>query len=370
VHEADIVRVLTFACVIAVHTVSNTNSNASTAANAVVMLLHFTREAFFVLTAFVLVHSYLGRPASAVTMWRRRIPAVLIPYTVWTVFYTGLGWYEGARTETLGSWLHALGDNYLYGTAWYHIYFLLVSLQIYLLYPLIEAIVRRAAGHHGALLAISGTLQLALLSALTYWPPSHGWLHGFAVHDDVLIVTYQFYVFLGAVAAMHIAAVRSWIGAHPLRIVAGLALAGALAECWYQVAARRELPSTAAAALQPVTMIWSIAVVAALFAIGEQWAKRRRPGSLPDRILTVGSDRSFGIYLVHPAVLWLVLWSAGKWLPRHLHGLPLTLLAYAATVAGSIALTEVMRRSWLSLPLTGRPHRRRAAPSSSAAQLA
>ena len=61
VYEADIVRVLTFGCVIAVHTISHTEPGGSVTANGFEMLLHFTREAFFCLTGFVLLHQSLGR---------------------------------------------------------------------------------------------------------------------------------------------------------------------------------------------------------------------------------------------------------------------------------------------------------------------
>ncbi len=150
VYEADVVRVLTFACVIAVHTISHTESDTSVPANGVEMLLHFTREAFFALTGFVLLHQSLSRPEplAARTFWRRRIVVVGVPYIAWSVIYTGI-----EATTSFGTWtseLRHLGSNLAYGTAWYHLYFLLVSMQIYLLWPLIDRLVRATARHHFA----------------------------------------------------------------------------------------------------------------------------------------------------------------------------------------------------------------------------
>jgi membrane-bound acyltransferase YfiQ involved in biofilm formation len=364
VHEADMVRVLTFACVIAVHTVSNTNSIDSRSANGVMMLLHFTREAFFVLTAFVLMHSAVaGQPNRAGTgwahimrMWRRRLPAVLVPYTVWTVAYEGLNWWRSDRSQGLADWLHALAQDYAFGTAWYHLYFLLVSIQIYLLFPVIQWLVQATRGHHVVLLSISGSLQLALLTWLTYIPPRAGWLHDLDGHEDVLIVSYQFFVFLGAVAACHFEAISGWVRAHRGQVAVGAIAAGVLAETWFLIASHRESPLVAADPLQPMMVVWSVAVVLALLAIGGEWAQHRRAGSMADRLLTIGSDRSFGIYLSHPAILWLVLWVDAAWLPAHLHGAPLSIVAYLLTVLGSIVVTEAFRRSPLSLALTGRSH--------------
>jgi len=67
--QIDIVRILTFACVIAVHATATVNAPTSVAAGASLMLLHFTREVFFLITGFVLVHSQRGRPLVLRTFW-------------------------------------------------------------------------------------------------------------------------------------------------------------------------------------------------------------------------------------------------------------------------------------------------------------
>jgi peptidoglycan/LPS O-acetylase OafA/YrhL len=352
VYEADVVRVLTFACVIAVHTISHTNSNTNVPANGIEMLLHFTREAFFCLTGFVLLHQSLGRPMPVRTFWRRRFVAVGAPYLAWTVIYTGIqtsvGFVSWAATA------HHLADNVLYGTAWYHMYFLLVSMQIYLLFPVIAWLVRRTAGHHGALLTISALVQLAILTGQMYFPPHHGWLAQLASHQDALIVSYQFYVLLGAVAAVHFDELRERAARHRRGLLVTIGVAAVVAEVWYLVAVHRGyVPVDAAAVLQPVMLGWSVAAIAGLALLGLAYSDRRIAGSRLDRALSYGSDRSFGVFLVHPAVLWLLLEAQGRWLPG-LNAFVLTVAAYLCVVAGSIAVIEVFRRSRLSLLLTGR----------------
>ena len=54
VHEIDVVRVVTFVAVVAVHATGGTTDQQSVGGNAALTLLHFTREAFFALTGFVL----------------------------------------------------------------------------------------------------------------------------------------------------------------------------------------------------------------------------------------------------------------------------------------------------------------------------
>ncbi len=323
VYEADVVRVLTFACVIAVHTISHTEPDTSIPANGFEMLLHFTREAFFALTGFVLLHQALSRPTPlpARTFWRRRILVVGVPYLAWSIIYSGI-----QSTAGFGSWtaqLRHLASNIAYGTAWYHLYFLLVSMQIYLLFPLIERLIRATARHHVTLLATSCVGQLVILSYQMYDPPRHGWLADVADHQDALIINYQFYVLLGAVAAFHLDRVRAFISGHSRGVLIAVGASAIGAEAWYLIAANTGTsPLQASNVLQPATLVWSVAAVAGLFLVGTRYAERRVAGSGLDRALSVASDRSFGVFLVHPLILWLLLQGQSRWLPG-LHGVVL-----------------------------------------------
>ena len=69
-------------------------------------------------------------------------------------------------------------------------------------------------------------------------------------------------------------------------------------------------PVDASAVLQPVMIVWSVAALAGLFLLGVRYAERRTAGSDLDRALALGSDRSFGVFLVHPAILREIMPSA------------------------------------------------------------
>jgi acyltransferase-like protein len=103
VPSADVVRVLTFACVIAVHTLSTTHRLDDPRADGLVMALHFTREAFFVLTAFVLMHRYSAAPPRTGGFWRRRFLLVGVPYVAWSAVYTGLQGFAWTGTALVFS---------------------------------------------------------------------------------------------------------------------------------------------------------------------------------------------------------------------------------------------------------------------------
>ncbi|ADP83940.1 acyltransferase [Pseudofrankia inefficax] len=360
VHEVDVVRVLTFVAVIGVHATGGTIDGSGYVGNAALNLLHFTREAFFVLTGFVLVHSYADRPPRGPRLrrfWARRLLLVGVPYAAWTAVYGAAA--MRARTSDDG----VLGGIRQYfgllfsGNAHYHLYFLLVSLQIYLALPVLLALVRRARHHLALLLAGSAALEAAILVAIQYGPPRDGVLGWLQDYCHVLLPTYLFWVLLGGVAAARLDRIRGWVDRHR-RLVPAIVLAGAAAaQLWYAASIHHgRSPAFAASVFQPIMIVWGTAVVVGLFAAGRWWAARRTPGSRADRLLRLGSELSFGVYLIHP----LFVDNLVKVLPDRIPAPLSTLLIVAAALAGSGVLVWLARRTPLSLPVTGRPRLRRA----------
>ena len=91
-HEIDLTRAVTALSVIGVHVAAYTlvlamTPLASQLQNAAIDALHFTREIFLAITAFVLTYSYANKPFSAKAFWRKRGLGVLLPYVVWSLFY-------------------------------------------------------------------------------------------------------------------------------------------------------------------------------------------------------------------------------------------------------------------------------------------
>jgi peptidoglycan/LPS O-acetylase OafA/YrhL len=266
---------------------------------------------------------------------------------------------------TFASWLQQTLLDAVRGTAWYHMYFLLVSMQIYLLFPLILALVQAARRHIGVLLAVSAALQVGLDAALTYTHPTHGVFAVYAGQATELVTTYQFYVLLGAVVALHLDEVIDRLRRSATQVVLVAGAMAAVCEVVYVLGlGRSRTAAQSADVLAPIVVPWSVAVTAVLLVIGIAWSDRRRAGSRLDVLLAAASDRSFGIYLSHPLVLFTVLWFGGHWMQHHLHGVPLTVCAYLLTVLGAVALTEIFRRAPVSLALTGRNRLRGRRPAS------
>jgi peptidoglycan/LPS O-acetylase OafA/YrhL len=355
-YEIDVVRILTFLCVIGVHTTSHTVASGDVPLHILLALLHFTREVFFALTAFVLVFTYRLRPVPMKKFWPRRFLLVGVPYVVWSAIYVVAG-YLHTPSGGIGHLALTFLFDVATGTAWYHLYFLLVTMQVYLLVPVILWVVRKTRRHHWLVLAVCAVIQLALYSCYMYWPHATAWLGGY---QKQMFFSYLLFIMGGAIAADHSTEFLAWVRAHrPLiGLISAAGAAFMIAVYFIQMAAGRTSYG-AGTPLQPAMVVWGLVVCLGFLALGTLFADRRRTGDLGLRAVDVASDRSFGIFLAHPLFVWLLLWVGDDWVTKVIPTPWLTLVTYVTVIACAAGVTELARRSPLSLPLTGRPFRRK-----------
>lgn len=354
-HQVDLFRILTFACVIGAHVVGNSLDPGNVPGNGVVVVLHFTRQAFFALTGFVLIYQYGRRTLDTRAFWRKRFPLVGIPYLAWSVIYWGYSVVAGLHPgESMKSALWRLVFETATGGAWYQLYFLLVTMQVYLLFPLILKLLRATSGHHRWVLAVSAALQVGALWLMVHPPVLTGRPAGIWNHLFATVLPYQFYVLLGAVAAWHIESVTAAIRRFgPLLIGAGL-LATVLSEFIYLRQIHQLAPWQASNVFLVHLLVVYTLIIAAQYTLSSWWAAHRREHHAGARIVKWGSDRSFGVFLVHPLGL-QILAPVIPYLQQDLGLLWGTVVLYVCVLTMAIAATEVLRRVPGSLWLTGRP---------------
>lgn len=352
-YEVDVLRILTFACVIGVHTTSHTAASDDVGLNALLALLHFTRLVFFSLTAFVLVYSYTVRPRPMAQFWPKRFLLVGVPYLAWSFVYVGSSWLlSSTRRGDVPDLVRTFAEGIVTGTSWYHLYFLLVTMQVYLLLPVIVWLVRKTRGHHVTTLVVALVVQLVVFAGYKYFPASDAWLHGY---QKQFFFSYVFFIVSGAIAADHADAFLRFIRVHRRAVLWAFAGVGGLTlGVWALQVALGQSLYAAGTPLQPIEAVWSTAVFVGFLAIGARWADRRRPGSPVARFVDYASDRSFGIFLSHPFLIWILLFG-DSWLEAVVPRPWLTLVTYLLVVVLSVAVTEAFRWTPLSVPLTGRP---------------
>jgi peptidoglycan/LPS O-acetylase OafA/YrhL len=250
--------------------------------------LHFAVPAFMFLSAVVLTRSLLRSFTPKRYFWRR-LTRVGWPYLLWSALYALWYVWTGQRApETLTSperWSFWL----LYGKASFHLYFLLVALEMYVLLPLLLPLARRRLPI-GVMLGLGLAAQLGL----------------YLLNREVLrlpfpastVLWYMLPIILGVGVGARLDEFQAWWKRRRWVLVPLLAVAYAF---YLPVALDyvRGLPVT------PVVysgLSWSFTALTALTLLGLAYGIQQRPGRLGRLVATLGTV-SLPIYLIHPAVL-------------------------------------------------------------------
>jgi peptidoglycan/LPS O-acetylase OafA/YrhL len=376
-HELDRLRVVTALSVIAVHVFGMTmfldkTPFAFEAQNAFVSIFHFTREVFMFVTAFALVYVYYGKPFSWKHFWKRRGIGVVLPYTFWTFVYFWVNDYllSTNRPGSPLSIVQGLAWDLLTGNASYQLYYILLTIQFYLLFPLFMAFLRRVERHPWLVLGVSFVLEFGILYALqsnlqARFLPGQvaSWVDQF---KDSFVLTYQFFFILGGMVALYLENVRAFLLRHSKLVAGSMVVALAALAIHYVFATRiqHESVTTAAGVLQPVMVLYGTAVIFFFYWIAyRQVSRASRPTSLRwQRIWHNLSDAAFGMYLVHPLILGalvgLVMLAFMSW-----PAVVLLVLFWALTAAGSIASSLLLLRTPVLSRLVGRERKTPQKPS-------
>ncbi|NMP23599.1 acyltransferase family protein [Sulfobacillus harzensis] len=301
VEAADFVRALTIASVVAVHSTWYMADGAHwVSSGAILSLLHYTRESFMALTGFVLTYSLFGKQLKWKAVWIKRYKLVLFPYMIWSAGYMLLfGTFAG-----VGVFFITYGKNLLDGGAWFHLYYLLITMQFYLVLPLFLRLMRVAKKHPIAVVVGAIIFQLALMAYDQYGVGPHPTFINRYTGDEVW--TYTVFFVVGGVAALYWEQVREWLKTHFGTVLWLSAATAALMEAEFFVQTYLGHNMTKAdSVLQPAMIPWAIMIIALLAAIGVRYEAARwaSPGRWP--VIKWLADLSFGIYLGHPMLLQL-----------------------------------------------------------------
>lgn len=326
-------------------------ASAAVTAGAALTLLHAARDAFFFVSACMLTYAYADLKRSGLgRFYRRRFVSVGIPYLCWTLIYY-LSTLPTAGYPSTGQALWAL-PHLLY-VGYYHLYFLLVIMQFYLVFPFVLWLLRRTAGHHGLLLAVVVAIQFLLVIAM-HWNVLPLGLRGVWAQREA--PTYVLYLIGGAIAARHLAQVHDWLGRNAHLVVLFTFVAAIAAEAVYYLA--QDGVTTVLGAgddpFQPSVIPFNAGIIACLYLIGVALVRPGRPDWMR-AVVRSGSDNAYGVYLAQLLFINALVWLGWQGLTGSVPWPLLCLLTVVIVYLGSFALTSLLARTPLAVPLTGRP---------------
>jgi len=352
--QVDAMRPIKQAGVVSTHSVLYfAPAAASVGSGAALLLLHVSREGFFFISACMLTYAYtdlrLRDGAGLRRFYGRRIVSVLIPYLCWTVIYFCY-LLPTAHYPSLASALDHLA--LMAETGYYQLYFLLVIMQFYLVFPLVLMLLRRTRGHHGLIIAGAAATQVTM-SIVTHWQLLPALMQKYAQQDAL---SYLLYLVGGSVVAFHLDEVHAWVVRHARLIIALTVAAGLAAEGIYFLA-RYEVITVLGSGndpFQPSVIPFNIGAITCGYLAGvalvRPWRSQRTKAAV-----RVGSDDAYGIYLSQMLFITALTWLGWGKLSSTVPWPLLCVATVGIIFACCIALTSLLARTPLAVPLTGRP---------------
>jgi peptidoglycan/LPS O-acetylase OafA/YrhL len=298
--EIDLIRAIAIIAVVLIHgTSSATLLPIGSGSQAIFFILNkaslFTVPLFIWISGAVLFYTYYDRwePGMSRVFWTKRLRRILIPYGLWSLFYYLFNqvMFHGHIRFDVIYFLKLL----ISGNASYHLYYMVIIVQFYLLFPLLITVVRRSSWVRRGLIPIGIVIQAAAYAF-------HHGVHPLSEFTS-LFVSYSALFAFGAFMGIHYSAIAAWSERYKQLIGSIMCLAGATF-VGMLLLHQYGLASFANSWFELALLVYCMSVP--LWAV--HWSLKRLTNSpkLSTALTSLGAV-SFGIYLVHPALL--TLWG-------------------------------------------------------------
>ncbi|MFG0217191.1 acyltransferase, partial [Brevibacillus porteri] len=180
--ELDLIRAFAFLAVVYQHVIGvyirepRLTEQVSIVYGMLFHLLKFAVPAFIFITGLVLFYNY-SEKVNYISFMRKRITEILVPYGIWSVVYLYL------MEKPLGegaAFVWNVSKHFLTGTSSYHLWFVVMIFQFYLLYPFWQRVFelfRRFVTSRFRLvvaLGVSGLVYGGLMWFSARYIPAHG----------------------------------------------------------------------------------------------------------------------------------------------------------------------------------------------------
>lgn len=301
--------------------------------------LQFAVPLFLIVSALVLAYG-LGIDGSKKwrDFYRKRWSRVVVPFVVWTTLYLSLLYLTGqiSKPPTLKELLLWYG----FGKGFYHLYFLSVVSQFYLVFPFFHFYWHR---HRPSLLKT--ILIFAALQVAFYWV-NKIYLYPHFPYTASLLPSYIFPIGVGLWLGYNVAAWNNLWTRYRVLIGTLAILAGILYVQQYLAVLAGQRINTFY-----FQMDWLLYATAGGICIIFLSRLLPRGACVTEMILSKIGELSFGIYLVHPffLMLWRRVFSPVTANEAHLF----TCLGLVIILALSGLVTQGLERTILAKPLYG-----------------
>ncbi len=303
--------------------------------------VRFAVPLFIIMSGFLIYHADLNLGFLPLAVfYRKRLGKVLVPYLIWTLLYGSLNYLASGAPHQLHLLIIFWVKHLVRGTAFYHLYFLVIILQLYVLYPFLRKQLKKSwvtwmLASFLLTLTTQTILYLNMMNLITL-PVSYQNLYLVAFPGWI------FYFVLGMSVALKKDAWENYLREHGvlLGLVYLISLGLLLLDSHFT--------STYGSSIRPSVILYTVSSYFFFYAVA------LRSNNALSSCLTWLSHQSFLVFLMHPLVLMVLVFMAPRLnQPDLWAGTVGMLWLYLATVAGTLLITYMTSLTPLAAWLGG-----------------
>ncbi|QMV41686.1 acyltransferase [Cohnella cholangitidis] len=209
--EIDIVRGIAILGVLMVHSTSFATEAMKGASlygvyNFLNIFSKIGTTSFILLSSFVLFYNYYPQPLTAQRFkkfYRNRLLYIVVPYLIFSIVYFVLRWYQNGFAWDIAQMWPSFWDKVSKGQAYTHLYFVFISIQLYLLFPILLYLMKRFKWLAASAIFVGVALQWAFfLYNREYWQ---------VTNRGSWSPTYFGQYFLGAWLGIYFDRIKGWL---------------------------------------------------------------------------------------------------------------------------------------------------------------
>jgi surface polysaccharide O-acyltransferase-like enzyme len=292
IKELDLVRAVAIIAVVMIHAASFYpwfNKNFSWNGYYVYhQVTSFAVPAFILLSGLLLTMTGKGREFSYIEFLRARFLYIFLPYCAWSAAYFIYRWDELSMQIAI--------NDFITGRAFFHLYFVVIIIQLYLLFPLFRFSAQKFKAPH---ILVAFLVQIGAIEAAKIMVPGL-----FAKLSATFFVHWIFYFYLGCVIGANYEAFKSLVEKNVSAVIGVMAAITVykIGDFYYMTHFAKKAAFWGYAQVQTLENIpYTLGMVALCIFFGQRIQNQAMLTTV--KIVAVNS---FGIYLCHMFFLrWL-----------------------------------------------------------------
>lgn len=206
IQELDALRGLAFAAVALQHVIGMFNQRGGMpvfdkwVTAGLFSAAKFAVPAFVFITGLVMFYNYYDK-LNYPRMMTRRFYEIIVPFLIWSLFYTS---HNLHRFPVSLEYFRAYARNLILGSASYHLWFIVLIIQFYVLFPVWRYLFKSA---EKVLPSVQAKAAALVLAALGYYVVIN---NGFKYRDHLFLLWFLYFV-IGGVVGLNLDRFRNFI---------------------------------------------------------------------------------------------------------------------------------------------------------------